>query len=119
MNLLLFSDLHVNHRQAEQLVARSAEVDVVVGAGDFASVRQGLASTIAILKSIEKPVVLVPGNNESLDELVDACRGWPAAHVLHGNGTEILGQQFYGIGGGIPVTPFGAWSYDFTEEQAV
>lgn len=119
MKLLLFSDLHVNHRLGQQLVARSATVDVVVGAGDFASVRQGLASTMAILKSIDKPVVLVPGNNETLEELVDACRGWPSAHVLHGNGTEILGQQFFGIGGGIPVTPFGAWSYDFTEGEAV
>jgi Icc-related predicted phosphoesterase len=27
-------------------------------------------------------------------------------------------MEFFGIGGGIPVTPFGAWSYDFTEEQA-
>jgi Icc-related predicted phosphoesterase len=26
--------------------------------------------------------------------------------------------EFFGLGGGIPVTPFGAWSYDFTEEQA-
>ena len=118
MKLLLFSDLHVNHRQAEQLVARSVDVDVVIGAGDFASVRQGLGSTIAILTSIEKPVVLVPGNNETLEELVETCRGWSSAHVLHGSGVEILGQQFYGIGGGIPVTPFGAWSYDFTEQHA-
>ena len=28
------------------------------------------------------------------------------------------GVTFFGVGGGIPVTPFGAWSYDFTEEQA-
>jgi Icc-related predicted phosphoesterase len=26
--------------------------------------------------------------------------------------------EFFALGGGIPVTPFGAWSYDFTEEQA-
>src|SRR5262249_39950127 len=30
----------------------------------------------------------------------------------------IAGVEFFGIGGGIPVTPFGAWSYDFSEEQA-
>jgi Icc-related predicted phosphoesterase len=25
---------------------------------------------------------------------------------------------FFGIGGGIPITPFGDWSYDFSEAQA-
>src|SRR5207247_10447169 len=32
--------------------------------------------------------------------------------------TTLFRSEFFGIGGGIPVTPFGAWSYDFTEEQA-
>jgi hypothetical protein len=26
--------------------------------------------------------------------------------------------EFFSLGGGVPITPFGAWSYDFTEEQA-
>src|SRR4029077_7508500 len=25
---------------------------------------------------------------------------------------------FFGIGGGIPITPFGSWSYDFSEAEA-
>ena len=40
-----------------------------------------------------------------------------AAQRCRSNGT-IGGVQFFGIGGGIPITPFGAWSYDFSEEQA-
>jgi Icc-related predicted phosphoesterase len=38
--------------------------------------------------------------------------------VLHGAATTVAGITFFGVGGGIPVTPFGRWSYDFTEEQA-
>lgn len=38
--------------------------------------------------------------------------------MLQGSGTQIAGVEFFGIGGGIPNTPFGASSYDFTEEQA-
>jgi Icc-related predicted phosphoesterase len=38
--------------------------------------------------------------------------------VLHGNLTTLDDVVFYGIGGGIPITPFGAWSYDFSEGQA-
>jgi Icc-related predicted phosphoesterase len=30
----------------------------------------------------------------------------------------IGGVSFYGLGGGVPVTPFGSWSYDFSEDQA-
>src|SRR5262249_13196515 len=55
--------------------------------------------------------------NESYEELARACAAWPTAHVLHGSGVTVAGVSFYGIGGGIPVTPFGSWSYDFTEEQ--
>jgi Icc-related predicted phosphoesterase len=50
--------------------------------------------------------------------LINACRAWNQAHVLHGRHTKIDGITFFGIGGGIPVTPFGSWSYDFTEKQA-
>jgi uncharacterized protein len=38
--------------------------------------------------------------------------------VLHGTGVKIDGVPFFGLGGGVPVTPLGAWSYDFGEEQA-
>jgi Icc-related predicted phosphoesterase len=30
----------------------------------------------------------------------------------------VSGISFFGVGGGVPVTPFGSWSYDFTEAQA-
>ncbi len=115
--LLLFSDVHGDHDACRHLVDRASEVDVVVGAGDFCVMRRGLGATIDILSAIETPTVLVPGNSESAEELRAACRGWAAAHVLHGDGVTLQGVDFFGIGGGIPVTPFGAWSYDLTEAQ--
>ena len=60
----------------------------------------------------------MPGNAESDAELAAACRDWVSAHVLHGAGVTIDGVDFWGLGGGVPVTPFGDWSYDFTEEEA-
>ncbi|MDR3633908.1 MAG: metallophosphoesterase family protein [Isosphaeraceae bacterium] len=118
MKLLLFSDLHVNPETARRIVERARLVDVMVGAGDFASVRRGLRTCIDVLRASDKPAVLVAGNNESTEELAAACQGWPQAHVLHGSGVSIAGHEFFGLGGGVPVTPFGAWSYDFTEDQA-
>ena len=93
-------------------------MDVLVGAGDFATARRGLQPVIDVLRQSTTPAVLVPGNSESVEELREACRAWPGAHVLHGEGVDVAGQRFFGVGGGIPVTPFGSWSYDFSEAQA-
>lgn len=118
MKLLCFSDLHCDRDAATALVAASSEADVVIGAGDFANRHQGLADTLDILATIKTPAVLVPGNAETIDELREAAMHWTGAHVLHGEGCEIDGISFWGVGGGIPVTPFGDWSYDFDEQQA-
>lgn len=117
MKLLLFSDLHTDTAAASRLVSIANDVDVVIGAGDFANERSGIASCIDVLRQIRVPAVLVPGNNESHDELAAACKSWTQAKVLHGSGVNIGGQHFFGLGGGIPVTPFGSWSYDFSEEE--
>jgi Icc-related predicted phosphoesterase len=118
MKLLLFSDLHADADAARRLVERSGGVDVLVGAGDLGNVRRNLRVCLDVLRAADRPTVLVAGNNESTDELVRACRDWPSAHVLHGSSVSVGGVVFFGLGGGIPVTPFGSWSYDFTEEQA-
>src|SRR5689334_19035608 len=117
MRILAFSDLHCDLAQGKRLVEMAADADVVVGAGDFASVHDRLEETIDVLKAIERPTVLIPGNNETEDELRAACTGWDAATVLHGGGTEIEGVPFYGLGAGVPVTPWD-WSFDLDESQA-
>jgi Icc-related predicted phosphoesterase len=117
VKLLAFSDLHRDLGQAAELVAMSAEADVVIGAGDFASVHKGLSETIDALAAIETPTVLVPGNNETEGALRDAAASWNAATVLHGTGTEIDGTEFFGLGAGIPVTPW-AWSFDLDDAAA-
>jgi Icc-related predicted phosphoesterase len=118
MRLLVFSDLHRDKAAARSLVERSAEADILIGAGDFAIMRQGIDDVIEILREVDKPTVLVPGNGESDVELREACAGWTSAHVLHGGGVTVEGIPFYGIGAGIPVTPFGDWSFDLTEAEA-
>jgi Icc-related predicted phosphoesterase len=117
MRILAFSDLHRDVDQAGRLVDRSSEADVVIAAGDFASVHEGLEEAIDALKPITVPTVLVPGNNETEDALRTVCEGWDAAIVLHGQGTEIDGTQFYGLGAGVPITPWD-WSFDLDEDEA-
>jgi Icc-related predicted phosphoesterase len=117
VRILAFSDLHRDLEQGAKLVEMSAEADVVIGAGDFASVHEGLEETIGALAAIEKPTVLVPGNNETADALREAAAGWSAATVLHGEGATIEGTEFFGLGAGIPVTPW-EWSFDLDDEAA-
>jgi Icc-related predicted phosphoesterase len=117
VRLLAFSDIHRDLDQARSIGARAREADVVVAAGDFGSIHRGVAELIDMLVVIETPTILIPGNNETEDELREACGGWKAATVLHGSGTEIDGVSFWGLGGGIPTTPW-PWSYDLTEEEA-
>jgi uncharacterized protein len=117
VKLLAFSDLHRDLAQGAKLVELAAEADVVIGAGDFASVHEGLEETIAALAAIATPTVLVPGNNETADALRAAAASWEAATVLHGEGATIAGTEFFGLGAGIPVTPW-EWSFDLDDEAA-
>jgi Icc-related predicted phosphoesterase len=118
MKLLVFSDIHADLHAASNLARWSVDVDVVIGAGDYIMPRQGLGEMITAFMRIEKPTVLVSGNCENTHDLKSACRGWQNAHVLHGEQVTIDGMSFFGIGGGIPITPFGSWSYDFSEDEA-
>jgi Icc-related predicted phosphoesterase len=116
MKILTFSDLHGSAKHAAALVAASGEADLVIGAGDFCNMRQGLDEAMALLTGITAPFVIVPGNAESYDELRAAV---PATvEVLHGTATTIDGLRLFGLGGAVPETPFGDWSWDISEDQA-
>lgn len=118
MKLLLFSDLHCDQNAAHALCGMASQADVLVGAGDFANARRGLEICLPPLLAIGKPLVLVAGNNESPEELSEFCADYDFVHVLHGRGIAIEGVPFWGVGGGVPATPFGAWSYDLSEAEA-
>ena len=118
MKLLLCSDIHRDHAAAESLVERSQDADVLVCAGDLAVMRNGLQPVVDILAGAGCPVVLVAGNGESDQELAAACASHPTMHVLHGSGCEVDGHAFWGLGAAVPITPFGSWSFDLSEDEA-
>jgi Icc-related predicted phosphoesterase len=115
--LLAFSDLHNSRRHARRLVDLAADADVVVGAGDFASLRLGLGRTLDSLAAIDAPFVLVPGNNESDTALWRCSDRIRRPHILHGEGKRICGIDFYGLGGAVPPAPM-PWSWNLSEEDA-
>ncbi len=116
MRILAFSDLHMARNRAADLVAVSADADLVIGAGDYCNMRQGLDEAMQMLSGIAAPLVLIPGNAESVAELTDAAP--EGVHVLHGTGMTVDGLRLFGLGYGVPVTPFGDWSCDLSEAEA-
>ncbi|NIZ12448.1 metallophosphoesterase [Phaeobacter sp. HF9A] len=116
MKIMAFSDLHLAEDLAADLVAASGAADLIIGAGDFCNMRKGLARAMEMLAGLSAPTVVVPGNAESAEELRSCAL--PSMTVLHGQAAEVGGLRLFGLGGGIPQTPFGAWSYDLSEEDA-
>ncbi len=119
MRFLLFSDIHADKAACKKLVKKAQDADLVIAAGDFALFRKDLGATLAVLSKIETPVITVHGNHESKSELTTACDQYDNFHVLHGDTMEIDGIVFVGIGAGIPCTPFGDWSVDLSEKEAL
>jgi Icc-related predicted phosphoesterase len=116
MKIMAFSDLHHSAPRAEALVEAAQKADLVIGAGDFCNARRHLPEAMALLDGITAPMVVVPGNAESDTELRKAAR--KGIHVLHGESLEIGGLHVFGLGYGVPPTPFGAWSCDMSEAEA-
>ncbi len=116
MRILAFSDLHMARNRAAEIVTASTDTDLVIGAGDYCNMRQGLDEAMEMLTGISAPLVLIPGNAESAGELLDAVP--EGVHVLHGTGMTLDGLRLFGLGYGVPPTPFGEWSCDMTEAEA-
>jgi Icc-related predicted phosphoesterase len=91
VRILAFSDIHRDTRQAARLAERAREADVVVGAGDFASVHRGLEELIDMLVVIETPTVLVPGNNS--EAILRAIEDKQPRLVVCGHIHESAGEE--------------------------
>jgi Icc-related predicted phosphoesterase len=112
--ILAFSDLHLSRRRAAEIRAAAGDADIVIGAGDFCNGRNGLEEAMDLLRSLEDDAIYVPGNAESVEEL----RAATSAAVLHGQAAKRAGLSIFGLGYGVPTTPFGSWSCDLTEDEA-
>ncbi|MCP3898349.1 MAG: serine/threonine protein phosphatase, partial [Desulfobacteraceae bacterium] len=119
MRLLLFSDIHADKNACDEIVEKACNADLVIGAGDYALFRNDLKKTLAILSKITTPLILVHGNHESHAELLAECDQYANFHVLHGETISFNDLTFVGIGASIPCTPFGGWSVDLSEKEAL
>jgi len=120
MTIIAFSDIHRDRDAVDAIAtaARDHDASLLIGAGDYATMREGLAPIIDAIAAINIPTVLVHGNAETEDELRAAAGPHDHLHILHGSATEIGARTIVGVGGAIPETPFGDWSVDHSEDDA-
>ncbi|MFK5980054.1 MAG: metallophosphoesterase family protein [Rhizobiaceae bacterium] len=118
MKILAFSDLHRDVEATKKIVELSKDADILVGAGDFATRGQGTAETIEILKTANLPTVIVSGNHDNSEELLQLCSSWQNGHHLHGQEVTFAGVSFYGLGGEIPLRNTAEWNEALSEDEA-
>ena len=104
MKVLAFSDLHRRLHFVDELVRLSEEADLIVSCGDLSEYGRGLTEMAEALSRIKKPLMLVPGNNETDQQVEELCKryGWMN---LHGKTKDFGEYEFFGVGGS-PPTPF-------------
>lgn len=102
MKLLIFSDIHSNHKALERLMA--TEADYYFAAGDLVNWSRGLERCGEILQSRGGQVYVLPGNHESEAQIARFCEQF-GFHNFHEQTIRIGNYQVAGLGYSNP-TPF-------------
>jgi Icc-related predicted phosphoesterase len=102
LKLLIFSDIHSNHKALERLMAIDA--DYYFAAGDLVNWARGLEECGQILQTRSQDVYILPGNHESASQIANFCEQF-GFHDFHGKSLRIGRHHVAGLGYSNP-TPF-------------
>jgi Icc-related predicted phosphoesterase len=112
MKLLIFSDIHSNHRALERLM--DIEADYYFAAGDLVSWERGLERCGEILQRRAGRMYILPGNHESAKLISTFCKKF-GFHDFHEQSLEVSGYHVAGLGYSSP-TPFNTPG-EYSEEE--
>ncbi|HEU0122949.1 MAG TPA: metallophosphoesterase [Bryobacteraceae bacterium] len=112
MKLLVFSDIHMDKKALERLMA--IEADMYVCAGDLVTWARGLDTMAELLKPRADKMFVLPGNHESESDIERVCRDFGFQN-LHGKSIEVDGVHIAGLGYSNP-TPFNTPG-EYSEQQ--
>ena len=102
MKLLIFSDIHSNHKALERLMA--TEADYYFAAGDLVNWARGLDQCGKIMQPRGERVYVLPGNHESAPQIAAFCAEF-GFHNFHEQTMRIGQHHVAGLGYSSP-TPF-------------
>lgn len=102
MKLLVFSDIHMDRRALERLMA--VEADHYLCAGDLVTWARGLDTMSEVLRPLGSRLSLIPGNHESESDIARVCDEFGFEN-LHGRTRDLGGVTIAALGYSNP-TPF-------------
>ena len=102
MKLLIFSDIHSNHKALERLMA--TEADYYFAAGDLVNWSRGLEACGKIMQPRAAKVFVLPGNHESASHIAAFCAQFGFRN-FHEQSIRIGKYHVAGLGYSSP-TPF-------------
>jgi Icc-related predicted phosphoesterase len=112
LKLLIFSDIHSNHKALERLMA--IEADYYFAAGDLVNWGRGLEQCGTILQARRERVYVLPGNHESALQIGSFCQQF-GFHDFHGQTLIVANHYVAGLGYSNP-TPFNTPG-EYSEEE--
>lgn len=115
MKVLFFVDIHANKKYVNEIVNKSKDADLLICAGDLSSMGQGFGEAAQILDEIGKPILIIPGNNETPDFVKSAVNDLKNFIYLEQEIYEDQGIRFLGLGSCMP-SPWNT-PYELTDEQ--
>ncbi|MFA5406352.1 MAG: metallophosphoesterase [Candidatus Nanoarchaeia archaeon] len=101
MKILATADIHGDKKLVDRLIKNSKDADVIVVAGDLTWAENDLRGIIGPLKKQGKPIIMIPGNHETLasvDFLENLYK--PGVYNLHARGIKIGDTCFVACGSG-------------------
>jgi Icc-related predicted phosphoesterase len=102
MKILAFSDTHASLSALRKVsdLEKKNNPDVIVCAGDISIFGSELDSSIKEMSKMRKPILLVPGNHETEEELQEAIARYDNFVIIHNGILRIDDVVFLGHGGG-------------------
>jgi hypothetical protein len=86
-------------------VEKSKDVDIVVCCGDLSNFGEDYESSFKLMKKIEKPILIVPGNHEKNQFIDELCAKHEKMKNVHGSFYKFDDITFIGCGGA-SLSPF-------------
>ena len=75
MKILAFTDMHGSLKALKKLEKKAKNADIILNCGDFTIFQQKMPFFLKRFESFKKPMLIVPGNHESEQDLYAACEG--------------------------------------------
>ena len=100
MKILAFVDMHGSKNALDMIKSKAKKVDLIICAGDVSVFERNLQRHLTNLSTIDKPILMIPGNHETPDLLKRMCDKFDNIFYIHKGTFEFGGVSFIGYGEG-------------------